>query len=128
MQSSSSRAELCAPSSWADEEELQELRGGNEGRPVRQEQAPTAIGFVIAEAWRLARESPQNCAAVCILLMLSIGVIAWSCARDLRRDWQACDDNTVMAKHFYCFNISAPPGVHRSLLELARGPHDENLH
>ena len=111
MRGSSSQTELCSPEApWTDEEELQELRVQPHQEVVKQAELQ-----VCSEIRRLAHDSPSNFAAVLILLVLSITVLVIMVVRDLRRDWQECDSNTVMAKHFYCFNISAQPGVHLTL-------------
>eukprot|EP00966_Prymnesium_polylepis_P088574 2050027-Prymnesium_polylepis.2 len=103
-----------------DEEELQELQkppppAAPAQQPAQQlaaaESSPL-VPFVLTELRRLALESPQNCAAVVVLLLASLAVICVMIVRDLKHDWKDCDENTLMAKHFYCFNISNAPGVH----------------
>ena len=44
-----------------------------------------------------------------ILAALSIGVVLYNF---LRQQWEPCDLGKPLAKHFYCFNASKPPGFH----------------
>ena len=87
-----------------DEEELQELQ--QSASPVKQRTKAaiaddeSLIQWMCSELWRLARESPQNCAAVLTLLVCSIAVICFAIVRDMRHEWKNCDENTQMAKHF----------------------------
>ena len=86
-----------------DEEELQELQ--TPVSPVRQQpkhvvDENSLTRWMCSELWRLAQESPQHCAAVLTLLLLSVAVICFAVVRDMRHDWKSCDENTKMAKHF----------------------------
>ncbi|KAL1530539.1 hypothetical protein AB1Y20_001440 [Prymnesium parvum] len=104
---------MLRPADELDEEELQELQPQ---RATRAEAADASLAAAaVAEARRLAEEAPFNCAAVTLLLVMSVAVICIMAVRDARHEWEECDENTKMAKHFYCFNLSAAPGVHRRL-------------
>ena len=45
-----------------------------------------------------------------VLVILSIAVLVYNC---LRPQIVPCDPNKPLAKHFYCHNASAAPGVHK---------------
>ena len=44
-----------------------------------------------------------------VLAVLSVGVLVYNM---FFREWEACDENKPLAKHFYCYNASRPPGFH----------------
>ena len=44
-----------------------------------------------------------------VLSLLSFGVVAYNI---MRKQWEPCDENKPLAKHFYCYNASRPPGFH----------------
>ena len=45
-----------------------------------------------------------------VLACLSIGVVVYNVF--LRSQFDPCDLNRPLAKHFYCYNASKPPGFH----------------
>lgn len=94
------------------EEETQHLQ------PVEafvQEQSDSSLTERTVQVIRnFAKESPHHCGAILLLLLMSIVVMGIMIKRDMKHEWQECDENTQMAKHFYCFNFSAP-AVHRRL-------------
>ena len=113
-----------APEDDLDEEELQELQKKSPSVSRRQQPTPApaeepVMGYVLAEVRRAAVESPMNCVAVCLLFAMSVAVICIAIRRDMRHDWDAnCDGQTKMAKHFYCYNATSQPGVHRRLSQV----------
>ena len=46
---------------------------------------------------------------VILLGVASVGVLVYNI---MRQQFEPCDTNQPLAKHFYCYNASAPPGVH----------------
>ena len=44
-----------------------------------------------------------------VLALLSVGVVIYNL---LRQQFDSCESDTPMAKHFYCYNSSRPPGFH----------------
>lgn len=115
MQCRSYSPRLQCASEPSDDEELQELQRRPHGdatpttrsNSLRKEACDAAVGC--------AKSDPQNAAAVLVLVLFAVVVISIMVVRDITPGtWRQCDSSTVMAKHFYCFNVSAAPGVHGS--------------
>ena len=44
-----------------------------------------------------------------LLSVLSVGVVVYN---SVRQQWEPCETDKPLAKHFYCYNASKPPGFH----------------
>lgn len=93
---------------WEEEEEEVEASFANEEAQPRRGSA---------SLWSRLTASclGSHALPVTILSLLTIWVIGRNVMRDMQRDWEPCDANSMasrMAKHFYCYNASMPPGVH----------------
>ena len=116
MRNSGSCSTLSDPT-VIDEEEMRDLS-------ARQlESASTAASASTGSARKPRLQQPKEPSASCarggvlelylplaLLVILGIAVIAYNLTRFREED--ACDPNAPRAKHFYCYNHSALPGVH----------------
>ena len=44
-----------------------------------------------------------------VLSVLSVCVVVYN---SVRQQWEPCETDRPLAKHFYCYNASKPPGFH----------------
>jgi len=94
-----------------DEEELEDLQQPRRGPvPIRRPQ-PTNGFAALLDDRHCGREGYcEIVLPLAVLACFAIGVIIYNLLRFSRVE--PCDDDSPMAKHFYCFNRSAAPGVH----------------
>ena len=46
---------------------------------------------------------------ITVLILLAVAAVVYNLVRP---PYVPCDPNKPLAKHFYCYNLSRPPGVH----------------
>ena len=92
-----------------DEEELQELQVTQITRPRIRRQTGRLMHWL--DDKHCGREGHLEIVLpLAVLACLALGVVVYNLLRFRRVD--ICDEGKPMAKHFYCFNQSASPGVH----------------
>ncbi len=64
-----------------------------------------------SNSWRWVREGGWEVVVpLAVLSLLSVAVLVYNIF--VRRQWDPCDTSNRFAKHFYCWNSTAEPGVH----------------
>jgi hypothetical protein len=89
-----------------DEEELQELSEVPIGRRVRKTRNDQP-----ASGWCVSGTVLEIVLPLTLIGLLAVSVLVYNVLR--YQEVLPCNDGTPMAKHFYCFNSSAAPGVHQ---------------
>ena len=89
-----------------DEEELQELSEAPFSRRVRKARGDQPTNGRCTSGTVLEIVLPLT-----VIGLLAVFVLVYNILR--YQEVLPCNDGTPMAKHFYCFNSSAAPGVHQ---------------